>query len=137
PRPARPQSPVVLSYAGLVFRPARPSRARASRFRPHPATGRPVPRQGPQLGRCQRANRTQGRAAGRSRPRGVSRKIGPQILDLAYRAARDADPPARLVVNEYDVELDAPEHEARRVALLRLLERMRGSGTPPPAARAQ
>ena len=56
--------------------------------------------------------------------------IGPEYLDLAYRVARETDPNARLVVNEYDVELDAPEQEARRTALLHLLERMRRSGTP-------
>ena len=56
--------------------------------------------------------------------------LGPEYLDLAYRTARDADPNARLVVNEYDVELDAPEQEARRIALLHLLEGMRRSGTP-------
>jgi len=56
--------------------------------------------------------------------------LGPEYLDLAYHTARDADPDARLVVNEYDVELDAPEQEARRVALLHLLEGMRRSGTP-------
>ena len=56
--------------------------------------------------------------------------LGPEYLDLAYRTAREVDPNARLVVNEYDVELDAPEHEARRIALLHLLERMRRSGTP-------
>jgi endo-1,4-beta-xylanase len=56
--------------------------------------------------------------------------LGPQYLDLAYHTARDADRKARLVVNEYDVELDAPEQEARRTALLHLLERMRRSGTP-------
>jgi endo-1,4-beta-xylanase len=56
--------------------------------------------------------------------------LGPEYLDLAYRVAREADPAARLVVNEYDVELDAPEHEARRAALLGLLQRMRRSGTP-------
>jgi endo-1,4-beta-xylanase len=56
--------------------------------------------------------------------------IGPEYLDLAHHTARDADPNARLVVNEYDVELDAPEQEARRIALLHLLERMRRSGTP-------
>ena len=69
------------------------------------------------------------------RPDGLRTKVfletlGPEYLDLAYHTARDADPKARLVVNEYDVELDAPEQEARRVALLRLLERMRRSGTP-------
>jgi endo-1,4-beta-xylanase len=56
--------------------------------------------------------------------------LGPEYLDLAYHTAKEVDPNARLVVNEYDVELDAPEQEARRTALLHLLERMRRSGTP-------
>ncbi len=56
--------------------------------------------------------------------------LGPGYLDLAYHAAREADPGARLVVNEYDIELDTPAHEARRATLLALLERMRRSGTP-------
>jgi endo-1,4-beta-xylanase len=56
--------------------------------------------------------------------------LGPEYLDLAYHTARNADPNARLVVNEYDVEFDAPEQEARRIALLHLLEEMRRSGTP-------
>jgi endo-1,4-beta-xylanase len=56
--------------------------------------------------------------------------LGPGYLDLAYRLARETDPKARLVVNEYDVELDSPEHEARRIALLGLLQRMQKAGTP-------
>jgi endo-1,4-beta-xylanase len=56
--------------------------------------------------------------------------IGPDYLDLVYRVARETDPTARLVVNEYDVEFDTPEQEARRTALLNLVERMRRSGTP-------
>jgi endo-1,4-beta-xylanase len=56
--------------------------------------------------------------------------MGPGYLDLAYHTAREADPAARLVVNEYDIELDAPDQEARRIALLNLLQRMRQSGTP-------
>jgi endo-1,4-beta-xylanase len=56
--------------------------------------------------------------------------LGPEYLKLAYHTAREADPKARLVVNEYDVELDAAEHEARRIALLHLLEGMRRSATP-------
>jgi endo-1,4-beta-xylanase len=69
------------------------------------------------------------------RPDGLRTKVfletlGPYYLDLAYRTAREADPKARLVVNEYDIELDAPEQEARRVALLHLLEKMKRSGTP-------
>jgi endo-1,4-beta-xylanase len=56
--------------------------------------------------------------------------LGPEYLDLAYRTARETDPKARLVVNEYDVELDTPEHDARRTVLLNLLQRMQRSGTP-------
>jgi endo-1,4-beta-xylanase len=58
------------------------------------------------------------------------RQIGPEYLDLAHHAAREADPRARLVVNEYDIEYDTPEHDAKRAAVLRLLERMRAAGTP-------
>jgi endo-1,4-beta-xylanase len=57
-------------------------------------------------------------------------RMGLDYIDLAYRTAREADPTARLVVNEYSVELDAPEHEARRAALLNLLQRMQRSGIP-------
>lgn len=56
--------------------------------------------------------------------------LGPGYLDLAYRLTRQIDPKARLVVNEYDVELDTPEHEARRKVLLSLLQRMQAAGTP-------
>jgi endo-1,4-beta-xylanase len=57
-------------------------------------------------------------------------KMGPDYLDLAHLAAREADPSARLVVNEFSLELDGPAYEARRIALLNLLERMRRFGTP-------
>jgi endo-1,4-beta-xylanase len=63
--------------------------------------------------------------------------LGPEYLDLAYRVAREADPAARLVVNEYDIELDAPEQETRRAALLNLLQRMQRSGTPVDAVGVQ
>jgi endo-1,4-beta-xylanase len=56
--------------------------------------------------------------------------LGPGYIDLAYRVARETDPGARLVVNEHDIELDAPEHESRRAALLDLLRRMQKAGTP-------
>ena len=56
--------------------------------------------------------------------------VGPGYLDLAYHIARETDPKARLVVNEYDIELDTPEHETRRMALLDLLQRMQKAGTP-------
>ncbi len=57
-------------------------------------------------------------------------KLGPDYLDLAFQTARETDPAARLVVNDYDLEFDTPEQEARRTTLLNLLERMQRSGTP-------
>src|SRR5436305_6322951 len=76
------------------------------------------------------------------RPDGLRTEVflemfGPAYLDLAYRTAREADPAARLVVNEYDVELDTPEQEVRRTTLLNVLERMRRSGTPVDAVGVQ
>ena len=58
------------------------------------------------------------------------KQIGAEYLDLAYHAAREADSHARLVVNEYDVEYDTPDQDAKRAAVLRLLERMKKAGTP-------
>jgi endo-1,4-beta-xylanase len=63
--------------------------------------------------------------------------LGPGYLDLAYRLARETDPKARLVVNEYDIELDTPEHETRRTALINLLQRMQKAGTPVDAVGVQ
>jgi endo-1,4-beta-xylanase len=63
--------------------------------------------------------------------------LGPGYLDLAYRLTRRIDPKARLVVNEYDIELDTPEHEARRNVLLALLRRMQEAGTPVDAVGVQ
>jgi endo-1,4-beta-xylanase len=63
-------------------------------------------------------------------PDWLRQALGPGYLDLAYHLARETDPGARLVVNEHDIELDAPEHETRRVALLDLLQRMQKAGTP-------
>ncbi len=57
-------------------------------------------------------------------------QIGPEYLDLAYGAARAADPKARLVFNEYDVEYDTPEQDQKRLAVLKVLEGMKARGTP-------
>jgi endo-1,4-beta-xylanase len=57
-------------------------------------------------------------------------KIGPQYLDLAYHAAHAAAPHATLVLNEYDLEYDTPQQDAKRAAVLKLLERMKAAGTP-------
>jgi len=69
------------------------------------------------------------------RPDGLRRtafldQIGPDYLDIAFRTAREADPKARLVLNEFDVELDMPRHERRRRALYGLLDEFKQRGTP-------
>lgn len=58
------------------------------------------------------------------------RKFGPRYIDDAFLIARDADPDALLVYNEYGLEEDGAEHDARRRAVLRLLEGLRGRGVP-------
>jgi endo-1,4-beta-xylanase len=57
-------------------------------------------------------------------------KIGPGYLDIAFRAARAADPKTRLVYNEFDLELALPEHEAKRRAVLALIDGFKTRGTP-------
>ncbi|MFB8789632.1 MAG: endo-1,4-beta-xylanase [Potamolinea sp.] len=60
--------------------------------------------------------------------------IGPDYIDLAFRVAREADPKAMLVLNdagfEYDTREDEGKREARRVYMLKLLERLKSKGTP-------
>ena len=57
-------------------------------------------------------------------------KIGPDYLDIAFRAARAADPKVRLVLNEFGVELDSQNDRDKRRALLDLLDGFKRRGTP-------
>ncbi|MEI9983981.1 MAG: endo-1,4-beta-xylanase [Aliidongia sp.] len=57
-------------------------------------------------------------------------KLGPDFFDIAYRAARSGDPDAFLVYNDYGLEMDRPDQERKRGALLRLLDRFAEDGTP-------
>lgn len=56
--------------------------------------------------------------------------LGPDYIDIAFRAAAKADPKTLLVLNEYGIETDTPKHEAKRIATLKLLERLKSNGTP-------
>jgi endo-1,4-beta-xylanase len=55
------------------------------------------------------------------RPSIWTERLGPDYLPIALRATAAADPDARLVLNEYDVEFKGPRFDARRKALLQLL----------------
>lgn len=58
------------------------------------------------------------------------RKFGPSYIDHAFAAARDADPAALLVYNDYGLESDSPDHDLRRKATLKLLEGLIARGAP-------
>jgi endo-1,4-beta-xylanase len=69
------------------------------------------------------------------RPDGLRRKpwvdlLGPQYIDIAFRAAADADPKARLVLNECYVEHNTPNEIGRRETLLTLATRLKKAGVP-------
>jgi endo-1,4-beta-xylanase len=64
------------------------------------------------------------------RPSIWTKRLGPDYLPIALRAAAAVDPDARLVLNEYDVEFAGPRFAARRKALLRLLRSLRDADVP-------
>jgi len=56
--------------------------------------------------------------------------LGTDYIELAFRLAAKADPKALLVYNDYDLDYDTSEHEAKRNAVLKLLQRLKSKGTP-------
>jgi endo-1,4-beta-xylanase len=56
--------------------------------------------------------------------------VGPDYIEIAFRAAAAADPKAKLVVNECYVEQDLPQHAQRREALLQLATRLKRNNVP-------
>jgi endo-1,4-beta-xylanase len=70
-----------------------------------------------------------------NRPDGLRRKpwldfIGPEYIDIAFQTAHDADPKARLVLNECFIEHDTPAEIGRRGALLALATRLKKADVP-------
>jgi len=57
-------------------------------------------------------------------------KIGPDYLDIAFRAAREADGHALLTLNEFGVEYDDRDSRNRRRAMLAIIDRFRRGNTP-------
>jgi endo-1,4-beta-xylanase len=56
--------------------------------------------------------------------------LGEDYIDLAFRVAAQADPQAILVYNDYDIDYDTREQEAKRKSVLKLLERLKAKKTP-------
>lgn len=59
-----------------------------------------------------------------------TRTLGSDYIPIALRAAASADPSARLVINEYDIEFVGPRFAARRAALLALVRTLLDEGVP-------
>ncbi|BBD58438.1 endo-1,4-beta-xylanase [Nostoc sp. HK-01] len=56
--------------------------------------------------------------------------LGTNYIDLAFRLAAESDPNALLVYNDFGLDYDTPKDEAKRTAVLKLLERLKSQGTP-------
>ena len=67
---------------------------------------------------------------GNMRRTSFQRAFGNGYVEHALETAREFAPTARLFINEYALEYDNPTDEARRIALLRLVERLRRSAIP-------
>lgn len=57
-------------------------------------------------------------------------RLGPDYIEIAFRAAAKADPKALLVYNDYGLEYDNRDDEAKRSAVLKLLERLKSKNVP-------
>jgi endo-1,4-beta-xylanase len=58
------------------------------------------------------------------------RKLGPDYIPMAFSSARESAPNALLVYNENGLEFDRRDEEARRTALLRLLDKLQSVKAP-------
>ncbi len=56
--------------------------------------------------------------------------LGADYIEIAFRAAAAADPKALLVYNDYGLDYDTSEDEAKRTAVLKLLEGLKSKGVP-------
>jgi endo-1,4-beta-xylanase len=56
--------------------------------------------------------------------------IGPDYIELAFHAARQADPTALLTYNDYGIETDSADDREKRGQVLMLVRRMKARGVP-------
>jgi endo-1,4-beta-xylanase len=57
-------------------------------------------------------------------------RLGPNYIDLAFQLAAENDPQALLFYNDHGIEYDTASDEAKRVRVLKLLERLKVQGVP-------
>ena len=60
----------------------------------------------------------------------LSAKFGTAFFDIAFDAARRVQPDVLRLYNDYDLDLEAPDHLARRRALLHLLDELASRSVP-------
>jgi endo-1,4-beta-xylanase len=65
------------------------------------------------------------------------KQVGPEFIDLAFHAAHEADPRARLAFNDYGIELETRAALRKRAAFLNLLDTLKRRGTPVSAVGVQ
>ena len=83
---------------------------------------------GTRIGSWDVVNETIDAGSGEMRETVFTRHLGPQVIDIAFRAAREAAPHAQLVYNDY---MSWERHSAtHRDGVLRLLERLLANGVP-------
>lgn len=58
------------------------------------------------------------------------RLVGDDYIEVAFKAARQADPQALLTYNDYGIEAENPSDEAKRQAVLLMLRRLRARRIP-------
>ncbi|WP_244493427.1 endo-1,4-beta-xylanase [Aureimonas sp. N4] len=56
------------------------------------------------------------------------RRLGARHISLAFRTAMRADPSAKLVINDYDLEFEGPRYDARRAEILHLVRQLQDEG---------
>lgn len=64
------------------------------------------------------------------RPFVWTKTLGPEYIPIAFKAAHAADPAARLVLNEYDIEFVGPRFAMRRAGILAIARSLVDRGIP-------
>ena len=66
----------------------------------------------------------------RLRDNAFLRVMGPEYIEVAFRAAAEADPGSLLAYNEFGIHNDAPDNEDKRHAVMSLLEKLKSKSVP-------